>query len=244
MSSAYDNLAGDYDSSRLGYADEVYDLLVSFGLRPGARVLDIGCGTGLASGPLIDNHFDVTGIDPSESMLEHARRHFPSATWRTGRAEAVPFAEDTFDVAISAQVFHKVDRTAAMEEIVRVLKPGGITAIWWKHLMGDDAAKVLRDEAARELGFDPPQSGLAGGFTEFYGSALREQIVRVVPWRTGTTLSRYMRYERSRENIRETLGGRAEEYFSLLESKLHDRYGTGDAFVPLLYTHYVYLAKK
>jgi ubiquinone/menaquinone biosynthesis C-methylase UbiE len=244
MTSAYDALADNYDFARLGYSDEVYDLLVSFGLKPGADVLDIGCGTGLASGPLIDNHFPVTGIDPSEKMLERARGHYPHATWVRGTAEKLPFGDAAFDVALSAQTFHHVDRKAAMDEVVRVLKPGGIAAIWWKHLMSDDPVKVIRDASARELGFDAPASGLTSGFKEFYGSALREQIVRVVPWRTGATLSKFLRYERSREIVRETMGKRADEYFTLLESKLRERFGAGDPWMTLFYTHFVYLAKK
>lgn len=244
MTSSYDTLADNYDYGRLGYADDVYDLLLNSGLKPDARVLDVGCGTGLASGPLIDNNFPVTGVDPSQAMLDRARAHYPRATWQLGRAEDLPFEPASFDAAISAQVFHHVDRVKAFEEIARVLKPGGLAAIWWKHLMSDDPVKVARDEAARELGFEPPVSGLKGGFTEFYGSTLQNPIVRVIPWRAGTMLSKYVRYERSRENVREMMGGRAEAYFDLLERKLRARFGAGDPYLTLSYTHYVYLAKK
>ena len=244
MSSAYDALAEDYDYARLGYTDEIYDLLTSQGMRAGASVIDIGCGTGLASGPLVDNDFAVTGVDPSQSMLDRARAHYPRATWVAGTAEKLPVPDASFDVAISAQTFHRVERKDAMDEIVRVLKPGGLAAIWWKHLMSDDPVKVLRDGAARELGFDPPASGLTGGFKEFYGSALREQMVRVLPWRAGTTLSKFMRYERSRENVRETFGSSAQEYFDVLETRLHERFGPGDPWLTLFYAHFVYLAKK
>lgn len=240
----FDTLADDYASSRLGYADELYDALVGAGLTPGMRVLDVGCGTGLASGPLIDNNFEVTGIDPSQPMLDHARRQYPAADWRAGIAEKLPVADGKYDAVIAAQSFHHVGRTEAMAEIVRVLRPGGLAAVWWKHLMADDPVRHMRDDAARALGFDPPGGGLPAGFKEFYASPLHGQTLRVIPWRTGMRLSQYIRYERSRKNVRETMGGRTEEYLAALESRLRDRFGMGDPFVPLTYTHYLYLAKK
>lgn len=245
MTTTFDALAANYDAARLGYSNELYDTLVSFGLKPGAKTLDIGCGTGLACGPLVDNGFSVTGVDPSQPMLERARRNFPSASFVVGTAEALPFADASFDAVLSAQSFHWFDREKAMSEAVRVLRPGGIAAIWWKHLMSDDAARIIRDACSRELGFEPIPSGLGGGFKEFYGSPLRDQTVRVLPWRTGMTLSKYVQYERSRAGVRERMGARADEYFALLESRLRERYGTaGDPFISLAYTQYLYLAKK
>lgn len=241
----FDSLAADYDAGRLGYSNELYSALEGFGLPPRARILDVGCGTGLACAPLVAKGHQVTGLDPSEAMLEVARRAFPQATWVAGTAEQLPFDDASFGAVLSAQTFHRVDRAAAVAEIARVLKPGGTAAIWWKHPMSDDAAKIIRDSVASELGVEPPRSGLQGGFREFYAVRFAEHSLRVIPWRTAVPLSKFMRYERSRQAVRDALGARADEYFARVEKRLRERLPAGDdPIVALAFTHYLYLAKK
>lgn len=244
MTQTFDSLAEHYDAGRIGYANEVYNHLVDYGLTPKHRILDIGCGTGLASAPLLDNNFTVAGVDPSEPMLAQAKRRYPDAQWIVGTAERLPFDIASFDAVISAQVMHRVDRAAAMSEIVRVLKPGGIVAIWWKHLMNDDVVKSVRDETAAELGAEVPSSGLSGGFKEFYAAPLSDHTVRIVPWRTSMPLSQVVQMERSRANVHDRIGERVEQYIASFERRLQERFGTGDPYVPLSYLHYVYLGKK
>lgn len=242
--SAYDALAADYDGGRTGYAHDLYDALVSYGLKPSMNVLDVGCGTGLASGPLAENGFSVTGVDPSEPMLAYARKNHPTMKVVAGRAEALPFKDRSFDALVSAQTFHHVERAQAMREALRVLRPGGIIAIWWKRIMSDDPVEVIRRElfAAMDLGM-PPSGGLNGGFREFYGAPLAEHTLRVIPWRRALTVGEFVRYERSRKVVRDALGGRADTYFSALEARLIERYGGNAAQVSLAYMHYVYLGK-
>jgi SAM-dependent methyltransferase len=244
MTSAFDSLAQSYDAARIGYPSDIYNHMVAFGLLPSHKVLDIGCGTGLASGPLIQNGMTVTGIDPSEPMLAHAKRRFPNAEWLVGTAEQLPFGDNSFDAVIAAQVVHRLDRAATVAEMLRVLRRGGIAAVWWKHLMSDDAVKLIRDEAAREVTIEPPQMGLRGGFKEFYAAPLRDHALRVVPWRTSMPLSQVVQMERSRGNVRDRMGAQLDAYFDAFERRLHERFGGGDPYVPLSYTHYLYLAKK
>jgi ubiquinone/menaquinone biosynthesis C-methylase UbiE len=72
----------------------------------------------------------VTGLDRNESMLAVARRIRPQIDWRYGDASALPFADSNFDVVVSqfALMFFS-DRTTALTEMMRVLKPGGRLAI-------------------------------------------------------------------------------------------------------------------
>ena len=240
----YDILSESYDAGRLGYSNEVYTTLVGFGIEPSHKILDVACGTGLAGGPFIENNYDVTGIDIAQPMLAHARLRFPDGRFVQGSAEKLPFEAESFDVAISAQAFHHLDRNAAIREMLRVLQPSGIIAIWWKHLVGDDAVKMLREELIRELGSEPPPQGLKGGFREFYGAPLQEHALRVIPWNTSMPLSKYMKYERSRKRIVDALGTKAEPYYSELETRLRAKFGEGDPLVPLAFTQYLYLGKK
>ena len=238
----FDILAAHYDAGRTGYSNELYNALGSFGLTPRHHVLDVACGTGLASRTLIENAFRVTGVDLSASMLEKARERYPSATWIEGSAEALPFPPHTFDAAIAAQAFHHVDRTKAIAELVRVLRPGGIVGIWWKVIVGGDPIAELRGRVAREMGIDVPRSGLKGGFKEFYAGGLCEPTLRVMPWLVAVSLEEYLSYERSRKSVRDALGSRSERYFDALERGLRELPGDG-THVALSYVQYLYMAR-
>ncbi|HLI94994.1 MAG TPA: class I SAM-dependent methyltransferase [Candidatus Baltobacteraceae bacterium] len=244
MTDQWAALAQEYANSRSGYSNELYDTIAQFGLRRNATILDVGCGTGLASEPFATNGFPVTGVDPSEAMLAAASQRLPSATFVKGEAEALPFPNERFDVVISAQTFHWIDRARALAEAYRVLRRGGIVAIWWKHIMSNDAIKILRDDVIRELGKDPIESGLGGGFKEFYASPFVQQTLRVLPWRIAMPLDRYLGYERSRCSVRKALGAKADDYFRRLESRLHERVGPGNPTISLAYIQYLYMAKK
>lgn len=240
---SFDTLVTEYDAGRLGYSNDVYNTLVAFGVVPKHAILDIGCGTGLAGAPLIENGYNVTGVDPSERMLAVAKERYPQAKWVRGTAEALPFDADSFDVAISAQAFHHADPRAGIAEIKRVLRPRGIVAIWWKSLMSDDPIKQLRDSIARDMGIAPLASSWRGGFRDFYSADFSETAVRVIPWSTIVTLGKFLQYERSRKIVRDEFGTNAPEYFERLEARLRETFGEGDPILPLSYTHFLYLAR-
>ena len=244
MTDAWVTLADAYARNRIGYSNELYETIDQFGLRRGATILDVGCGTGIASAPFVTNGFPVTGVDASDAMLEKAKERAPQATFVKGEAEALPFPNERFDVVISAQTFHWVDRARALAEAHRVLRPSGTIAVWWKHLMGQDPVKRLRDDTLKMIGKQPAESGLAGGFKEFYASAFANQLLRVIPWRTSVSLDNYMGYERSRCQVRKGLGDSAELYYGELEARLRERFGQGEPSIPLSYVQYLYLAKK
>ena len=243
MSADYSNLAEAYDTYRIGYSADLYAALTEFGLQGGSKVLDVACGTGLASEPLIKSGARVTGLDQSGEMLEYAKRNFPQSEWLQGTAEKLPFEDAAFDAAICAQAFHWFDRAQAMNEIVRVVRPGGLVAIWWKHLMSDDPVRKMRDEVAQTLGATLPASGLTGGFLEFYRAPLSEHTLRVIPWRLSLSIERYLGSERSRRNLRDTLGQKFDVYLTALREKLTERYGSQDTMLSLGYLQFLYLGK-
>ncbi len=102
-------------------------------IGPGESVLDVACGTGVlacAVARRVEPGGWVTGLDPNDEMLKVARRKSDSIEWRVGRAEAIPFANETFDAVVSqfGMMFFG-DAVGALREMMRVLRPGGRLAV-------------------------------------------------------------------------------------------------------------------
>jgi SAM-dependent methyltransferase len=96
----------------------------------GRRVLDVGCQTGALPIALCRRGADVTGVDVEEKLIEgariRARGHGVAPTLRVAVAEALPFADASFDVVTFVDVIEHVrDARAAVRETARVLRPGG-----------------------------------------------------------------------------------------------------------------------
>ncbi len=100
-------------------------------VRPGDRVLDACCGTGdLAIAARRAGAGDVVGLDFSERMLERARAKEPAVEWVRGDVLALPFEDASFDAAtVGFGVRNVEDLAAGLQELRRVLRPGGRLAI-------------------------------------------------------------------------------------------------------------------
>jgi ubiquinone/menaquinone biosynthesis C-methylase UbiE len=98
------------------------------------RVLDVACGPGLLAGAAAGRRAAVVAVDLSPVMLALARQRHPAVEFREGDAEALPFAEDSFDAVLrNFGLGHFPRPERAMEELARVLAPGGVVAVsWWQ----------------------------------------------------------------------------------------------------------------
>jgi len=155
------------------------DLMIERGrLKPGARVLEIGCGTGVITSYLQLSGADITAIDLSPDLLALAKdKGWPeSVRFEIGNAEALDFEDASFDAVVGSSVLHHLDIDRSLSEIRRVLKPGGAMAFsepnmvnphillqknipWLKRLAGDspDETAFVRWSFSRRLrasGFD------------------------------------------------------------------------------------------
>src|SRR5689334_24778163 len=83
-------------------------LVQAAGTKPGVRLLDIACGTGIAARAAAEAGARVTGLDFSAAMLASARRLNPNLEFQAGDAEALPFADASFDAVISNFGIHHV----------------------------------------------------------------------------------------------------------------------------------------
>jgi len=104
-----------------GLANGVFEWL---GAQPGECILDLGCGQGQLTQRIASTGATVVGVDSSPQMVAAARERGIAA--EEGRAEALPFADRSFDAVFSNAALHWVrDQDAMMSEVRRVLKPGG-----------------------------------------------------------------------------------------------------------------------
>lgn len=99
------------------------------GQGKGARVLDVGCGDGYGSAVILEDtdYAQFIGLDLSFDKLRTARRGLRSSHMVMGDAEELPFSDAAMDVAFSLETLeHLLDPGSALEEIARVLRPGGV----------------------------------------------------------------------------------------------------------------------
>lgn len=126
--------AADYGRYRAGFPDLFFKRLLSAGyVRSGNDVLDLGTGTGTVARGLAMLGCKVTGLDPSQTLMEEAQRLDQAAgvvvRYVVGRAEKTDLPSEAFDVVTAGQSWHWFDRASAAEEIRRVLRPGGVLII-------------------------------------------------------------------------------------------------------------------
>ena len=123
-------------------------------------VLDAGCGTGALAEALAAAHpaLRITGIDPSAAYVAAAAARLPLARFRTGDIQALDLPDASQDAALALLVLQFVpDPAAAVAELARVTRPGGLvaTAMWdfwggfpFLRLFADTAAAILPEAAA------------------------------------------------------------------------------------------------
>jgi len=97
---------------------------------PGARALDVGCGAGRSTAALMSLARSVVGLEPAPAMLAHWRDVARAAMFVVGRAEALPFADGSFDVATAAGALNYTDPDRALPELSRVLADTGVLVIY------------------------------------------------------------------------------------------------------------------
>lgn len=139
-------------------------------LRPGDRILDVGCGPGTITADLARRVPDgaVVGVDRAEGVLDEARAAadgLDHVSFRVADVHALPFDDGSFDVVHAHQVLqHLVDPVGALREMARVTRRGGIVAVrdadygaftWTPALHGLSRWQERYRAAARSLGAEP-----------------------------------------------------------------------------------------
>jgi SAM-dependent methyltransferase len=96
------------------------------GLPAGARVVDLGCGSGVFTNVLHRRGYKCAGVDLSPNLIAIARANFSGIEFRTGDIERLPFPDGSFDGALLSGVLHHLpERSRCAAEVFRILRPGG-----------------------------------------------------------------------------------------------------------------------
>ena len=131
----FSNRVADYVRYRPGYPNEVVLLLQKLGgLKPGARVADIGSGTGIFSKLLLEAGAEVFAVEPNGEMRTAAEEllgDHPGFHSIAAPGEDTSLPDHSIDIIVSAQAFHWLDREQARREFTRIIKPGGCIALIW-----------------------------------------------------------------------------------------------------------------
>jgi SAM-dependent methyltransferase len=131
-SRSFETVAGEYERHRPEYPEEALRWAAGrLGLEPGARVLDVGAGTGKLTRGLVALGFEAVAVEPGAPMLAQLREAVPEAEAHEGPAESIPLRDGSVDAGFAGQAFHWFDRERAVPELHRVTRPGGGLALLW-----------------------------------------------------------------------------------------------------------------
>jgi SAM-dependent methyltransferase len=126
---AWGERAADWAYLMEPYARRANDALFdATEVGPGTRLLDIACGSGYAASVAAARGAQVSGLDASEALIEIARARTPDGDFRIGDMFALPFGDDSFDVATSFNGIWKGCEDALVEAR-RVVRPGGMVGL-------------------------------------------------------------------------------------------------------------------
>lgn len=137
---SFDETATAYELGRPEYPDAALDWWDECGaFEPGYAVLDLAAGTGKLTRMLPSHACELAAVEPLANMRAELAKAVPWVSVHDGSAEAIPFPDDSFDTVLVAQAFHWFDKPRALDEITRVLRPGGGLGLIWNT---DDESKA------------------------------------------------------------------------------------------------------
>lgn len=124
---SYERMAKEFSASRAHFWEELAFLAEH--IAHDDHVLDIGCGNGRFAPLVVDHHAHYQGLDYSAALIGEAQKKYPELSFRVGDATALPFGDNTIDIAYAFAVIHHIPSNASraqfIAEAARVLHHGG-----------------------------------------------------------------------------------------------------------------------
>jgi SAM-dependent methyltransferase len=232
----FDRVAAEYARARPDYPDEGLDwLLARTGLRAGDRVLDLAAGTGKLTRSLQARGLRVVAVEPLPAMRAQLALALPEVPVLDGSAERIPLEAGSLDAVLVGQAFHWFEPFAALDEIARVLRPGGWLALLWNLWDLGDPAQAALDRIvaplargrirnlttgshpygawpaalARDLRFAAPQQTRVPHTVELDARAAGERVASISQVQSAPEVERDRAIERARALVASMPGGRA-----------------------------------
>jgi SAM-dependent methyltransferase len=173
---SFGSVADRYDRSRPTYPPELIDDLMAAGPLD---VLDVGCGTGKVARLFAARGCTVTGIEPDERMAVVARRY--GLTVESGRFEEWDPAGRSFDLLVSGQAWHWVDKEAGARRAAVVLRPGGRFAAFWNVSHHDERTRAALDPCYERFAPELLATSVTLGRPGNMGPSSTEQAMAAAP---------------------------------------------------------------
>lgn len=147
----FSNRVADYVRYRPGYPVGMLNVLREVAsLHPGAKVADVGAGTGISAALLLNASCEVFAVEPNDDMRHAAEEWLggnPCFHSLAASAESTTLPDHSMNLVLSAQAFHWFDITLARREFSRILIPGGFIALVW-NVRRTSSTPFLRDYEA------------------------------------------------------------------------------------------------
>jgi SAM-dependent methyltransferase len=125
---SFGGVASEYQRYRPGPAAAAVDWLLPAGA---ARVVDLGAGTGALTRLLVGRVAEVVAVEPDDRMRAVLAEQLPDAQALRGFGEAIPLPDSSVDAVLASSSWHWMDPVPTLEEVARVLRPGGtLGAVW------------------------------------------------------------------------------------------------------------------
>jgi SAM-dependent methyltransferase len=130
---SFNSAAAVYAAARPSYPPALFEAVEETAGRSlaGARVVDVGAGTGISTALLRARGARVLAVEPGDGMAAEFRRALPDAPLIRGDGNRLPLATASADLISYAQSWHWTDPAHSYPEAMRVLRPGGALALWW-----------------------------------------------------------------------------------------------------------------
>lgn len=145
---SFNAAAAQYAANRPSYPPSLFSTIEEITGRPlaGARVADVGAGTGIATALLRERGAEVIAVEPGDGMADEFQRALPDVPIVRGDGNALPLADRSCDLIAYAQSWHWTDTSRSVPEALRVLRPGGAFALWWNTHALDVPWAAAQDE--------------------------------------------------------------------------------------------------
>jgi SAM-dependent methyltransferase len=236
--------ARGYAQFRRNYADALYDAIDEFaGAADGRAALDLGGGTGFVTASLRARGWNVVGADFSQPMLAEAQAFLaPPALLMRSRAEALPLRDGSVSLVTCGTAFHWFAPRPTLDEITRVLAPGGSVALFWRYPAADaPTPKLIREVLARFGPLIPDQQVFVHPPEPFVNSALVAETPRILQTTLRYTPAEFHGYAASTEFLRRFAGEHHAVFLAALRDELERRYPDG---IDEPSEEYLYLARR